>query len=212
MTRLRAAAIIAFCLHLLAGASMALVLRNGLETNPNFQERLTFIVNHNMLWIGAWLTWTAAAIAILNFYIAFSSAHQAGNLAVLLATAGIAADISAQAIEIGVLPAIAERVISTNVGIDLFVSFHRTAVMMSGYVANGLYSLSALILVWSGRRAYPVWVSSAGIATGCLGIALSAAALANSASGMFWTNVLLVPCLLFWLAGVGFAHKVPHLR
>jgi hypothetical protein len=198
---------IAFGLHLLAGAAMALVLRNGLETNPNFQDRLTFIVNHNALWIGAWLTWTAAAIAILYFYIAFSSGHRVGNLAVMLAAAGIAADLAAQAIEIGVLPAIAERLIQTNVGIDLFMAFHRTAVMMSGYVANGLYSLSALILAWTARRAYPLWVSAAGLATGCFGIALSAAALADSVSGMFWTNVLLVPCLLLWLAGIAVAEK-----
>src|SRR2546422_7335852 len=121
LNRLRSAAIIAFWLHLLAGASMALVLRRGLETNPNFQDRLAFIVNQRALWIAGWLTWTAAAIA---------------------------ADLSGQAIEIGVLPGLAARV-------DFFTAFHRTAVMMSGYVANGMYSLSALVLSWSTRRSYP---------------------------------------------------------
>ena len=73
---------------------------------------------------------------------------------------------------------------------------------MSGYVANGLYSFSALILAWSTRQAYPVWVWVSGVAVGCFGFMLSAAALVNSTAGMFWSNVVLVPSILFWLAGV----------
>ena len=79
MNRLRRAAIVAFFVHLLAGASMALVLRRGLETNPEFQDRLSFLVNHRMLWDFGWLTWTAAALAILYFYIAFAAAHQTAD-------------------------------------------------------------------------------------------------------------------------------------
>lgn len=85
---------------------------------------------------------------------------------------------------------------------DLFLILHRTAVFLSGYVANGLYSLSALILAWSTRGAYPLWVWIAGVATGCFGFMLSAAAPMDSEAGMFSTNVLLVPALLSWLAGV----------
>src|SRR2546423_9105036 len=114
LTLLRHAAIAAFWIHLLAGALMALVLRHGLETNPNLQNRLTFIVNQRGLWIGAWLTWTAAAVAILYFYTTFSSAHRLGRLAVLLTAMGIAADLSGQVIEIGVLPGIAQRVLGLS--------------------------------------------------------------------------------------------------
>src|SRR5262245_13841896 len=101
---------------------MALVLRLGLETNSNFQNRLAFIVDQRSLWTFAWTTWTAAAVAILYFYYCFASAHQTGQLAVLLTAAAIAMDVSAHAIEIGVLPAIAERVVKTNVDINLFVA------------------------------------------------------------------------------------------
>jgi hypothetical protein len=202
VTQLRTAATIAFWLHLLAGVSMAVVLRRGLETNPDFQDRLAFIINQRALWTCAWLTWMAAAVAILYFYMTFSSAHQLGGFSVLLATAGFAADLPAQAIEIGVLPGLAGSIASVNAGTDLFVALHRTAVMMSGCIANGLYSVSAFILAWGARRVYPVWVSSSGIATACFGVALSAAALLDSTSGMFWTNVFLVPSILLWLAGV----------
>ena len=188
---------------------MALVLSHGLETNPDFQNRLTFIVKHTALWTSGWLTWTAAAIAILYFYSSLASEHQTGKLAVLLAVAAIAPDLSAQAVEIGVLPAIAERVVNTGAGMDLFLALHRAAVMMSGYVANGLYSFTALSLAWGTRRAYPVWVWTAGMAAGFFGFALSTAALADSAAGMFWTNVVLVPSILLWLAGVAVRKAQP---
>ena len=195
MRRLRRTATIAFCLHLLAAGAMALILRNGLETNPNFLNRVSFIVDHGALWSFAWLTWTAAAIAILCFYAAFTSFHQTGEIALWLTIAAIGPDLCAQAIEIGALPQIATRA-------DLFVTLHRIAILMSGFVANGLYSASALILTWMTRRVYPGWMSVAGIATGLSGFALSAAAIVNSADGMLWTNVVLLPCLLVWLAGV----------
>jgi len=179
---------------------MAVVLRQGLETNPDLPDRLSFLVNHRTLWTLGWLTWTAAAIAILYFYIALAAAHAstpALRLAVLLTAAAIAPDLSAQAIEIGVLPDIAQ-----GAELDRFLLLHRTAVLMSGYVANGLYSLSALILAWCTRQVYPVWVWLAGIAVGCFGFMLSAAVLMNSTAGMFWSNVVLVPAILVWLAGV----------
>src|SRR4051812_2543018 len=174
---------------------MALILRNGLETNSDFQDRLAFIINHRGLWTAGWLTWTAAATAILYFYIVFSSTHRAGKLAVILTVAAIAADLSGQVIEVGVLPSITDR-------IDLFTAFHRTAVMLSGCIGNGLYSVSALILAWAARAAYPRWVWAAGLMTGCIGLVLSIAVIANSTAGMFWSNVILVPCLLLWLVGV----------
>ena len=209
MSRLQRPAIVAFCIHLLAGAAMAAILRHGLETNPDLQSRLGFLVDHRVLWTLGWLTWTAAAIAILYFYIAFAAGHSedtsstpALRLAVLLTAAAIAPDLSAQAIEIGVLPDLA--------GLndpDRFVLFHRTAVLMSGYVANGLYSLSALILAWSTRNAYRPWIWLAGLAVGCFGFLLSAAALMNSPAGMFWSNVVLVPAILVWLGGVALRKK-----
>jgi hypothetical protein len=204
LNRLRTAALIALVVHLVAAVAMFFILRHGLETNPNFQDRLRYIVNERGWWVFGWLTWTAAAVAILYFYSAFAEVHRPGRLAVMLTAAGIAADLSGQAIEIGVLPAIAQRVMETNVGIDLFVSLHRTAVMLSGYVGNGLYSMSALILVWSTRRFYAVWLWSIGLGVGTVGLILSIAVLFDSVAGMFWTNVLLLPTLLVWLAGVAF--------
>jgi len=193
LKRLRRAAIVAFIVHLLAGGSMALILRRGLDTNPDFQDRLSFLINHRAIWTLGWLTWTAAALAILYFYAVFAAEHRV-RFAVLLTVAAIAPDLSAQAIEVGVLPGLPSR--------ELFLALHRVAVVMSGGVANGLYSATALILACSARNAYPSWIWMMGVAVGFFGFMLSFAALVDSVSGMFWTNVLLVPAILIWLAGV----------
>jgi len=210
LNRLRLAAIVAFCLHLVAGLAMMVVLRHGLETNPDLRGRLTFLATHRTLWSFAWLTWTAAALSILYFYMTFAETHDtAGSsrvplrLAVLLTTAALAPDLAAQAIEIGVLPPLAFHALSSMDRLDLFLVLHRTAVMLSGYLANGLYSLSALFLAWSTRPQYSAWVWLSGLAAGFSGFLLSAAALMDSTAGMFWSNVVLVPSILLWLAGVG---------
>ena len=203
MIALRRAALTAFCVHAVAGAAMALVLRRGLDTNPDLRDRFDFLVNHRTLWTAGWLTWTAAAIAILYFYVTFAAAHRndkntlALRLGVLLTAAAIAPDLSAQAIEVGLLPDLAQRA-----DVDHFILLNRAATLLSGLAANGLYSLSALILAWTTRGAYPRWVVSAGLVVALSGFWLSAAALIHSVDGMFWSNVVLVPGILIWLFGV----------
>src|SRR5262249_1728406 len=129
------------------------------------------------------------------------------RLAILLTVAGVGADLAGQAIEIGVLPRLAYQASNTNAAAELFLTLDRVAVMLSGYVGNGLYSVTAMLLAWSARHAYPAWVSSTGIAVGVFGIALSAATLLDSVAGMFWINVFLVPSILLWLGGVAICKR-----
>jgi hypothetical protein len=121
VNRLRRAAVIAFVTHLTAGIAMAAILSRGLETNANFASRLAFIVNHQRWWTFGWLTWTVAAISVLYFYETFASTHGIERFAVLLTAAAVVADISAQAIEIGVLPGVALRVVRAEAPSDLFL-------------------------------------------------------------------------------------------
>jgi hypothetical protein len=209
VTRLRRAALFALALHLIAGVLMALVLRQGLETNPDLHDRMTFIVSHRVIWSFAWFSWTASALAILYFYISFAAVPERSKMpfAVMLTIAAIGPDLAAQTIEIGMLPPLADRLLQTNAVPDLFLQMHRIAVLLSGYLANGLYSLTALMLTWSARHNYPRVVSFLGTLVGISGLALSAAALANSEEGMFWCNVVLVPAILLWLTGCAIAAK-----
>ncbi len=203
-SRLSRAAWLAFAVHLIAGLAMALILRHGLETNADLTDRLRFVARHRLLWTVGWLSWTAAAFTILNFYALFAAAHRSRGVspaplrtAVLLTIVAVAADWTAQAIEIFVLPGLARTGNAVS-----FLSWHRAAVVLTGLLANGLYTISALLLVWTSRRAYPRWIQAAGFGVVVGGSILSAAALADSAAGMLFANVALVPCLLGWLAGV----------
>ena len=221
--QLRFAASLALVSHLIAGLAMALVLRHGLETNPSFPERLGFLANHTALWVAAWLTWNVAALSILYFYFSFSRMYENQEqsnasllrLAVLLSTAGIAADMAAEAIEMGVLPDLAilalketSKELLIQPATQLFLTVHRVDVMLTGYLANGLYSISALLLAWQTRHSYHACVWMTGIGVGVFGLVLSASVLIQSIDGMFWSNVLLVPSIVIWLGGIAVtSHK-----
>ena len=123
--------------------------------------------------------------------------------------AALAPDLSSQAIEIGVLPTLASQALGPHGSPEIFLHLHRIAVLLSGYLANGLYSTSALILAWSARHIYPAWITAAGLAVAAFGFALSVAALMDSVAGMFWTNVFLVPSLLLWLGALAIIPPMP---
>ncbi len=216
--RLRVAARLALATHLLAGVAMATILRHGLETNPVLGDRVRFIADHVVLWRVAWLSWSVAAVSILYFFASFVSAHgtppvdpaSGRGLVLMLAVVAVSTDLTAEVIEIGVAPGLARQAVAEMAGTDashstatLFATFHRTSVMLSGFLANGLYSVIALVLTVVGRREYPKWVSWAGVGVGVAGILLSVACLMDSVGGMVWSNVALLPLLLVWLAGIG---------
>jgi hypothetical protein len=209
--RLSLAAWIALGAHLAAGLATAFILRPGLETNPDLPSRLRYIADNEALWIAGWLVWNAAALSILYFYACFVAAHDGGQpeslvlrLGLLLSVAGIVPDLTAEAIEMGLLPRLAEQALDekSSSNAALFLAVHRGAVMATGYVANGLYSLSALLLVWSTRGSYTKWIVGSGLIVAAAGLFLSAAVLADSVQGMVAAHFVLVPALLLWQAGV----------
>jgi predicted DCC family thiol-disulfide oxidoreductase YuxK len=210
--RLSRATFIALALHLVAGLAMALVLARGLETNADILERLRFLAEHAGAWRAAWLTWNVAALSIIYFYASFARAHDENGapmrVAVLLGAAGVIADLSAEAIEMIAAPGLAARVLAEPGALSIFLSTHRRAVLLTGFLANGLYTAAAVLLCWFARHAYPRWVLAAGMGVGASGTWLSAAALMNSVEGMLWSNAVLIPCIVFWLAGVAAAASV----
>ncbi len=227
--RLARAALLSLGAHLAAGLAMAFILRHGLETNPDLADRMRFLANNRGAWTAAWLTWSLAALSILYFCRCFVAAHRdlakpgpraqgtALDWAVPLAMAAVCADLAAQVMELTAVPYLAgvgfnlwrDGVPAPQAG-AVFLAWHRKAVLLTGFLANGLYTLMAGLLAWSGRFNYPRWVGAAGVCVVVSGTALSAAALAGSASGMFWSNVVLVPSILAWQAGVAMTAADPR--
>lgn len=201
--RLERAAWLSLGVHLIAGLAMALVLRWGLETNPDLGMRLRFLTERTWLWRAAWGTWNIAALSIIWFFYAFARALPAGlsRAALRIGFAAVALDLSAEAIEMWHLPGLAADALAGQ-GVGAFHAAHRAAVLLTGFGANGLYTLASVILVWSSRTAFPRWTKIPGWGVGAAGAALSWAAWTGSTAGMFWTNVFLVPCITAWQLGV----------
>ena len=199
--RLRSAAWISLVVHGVAGALMALVLWRGLATNPDLADRLAFLDGRRWQWRAAWATWNAAALSILWFYRCFARREAASGLArwvMPLTLTAVAADLSAEAIYMWVVPGLPA---------DGLLAWDRRAVLLTGFFANGLYTGVAGLLAWAARARYAAWVAAAGAAVVVAGTTLSAAALSGSVSGMFWANVLLVPAIVAWQLGVAAGAK-----
>lgn len=202
--RLRIAAWTALGVHFVAGVALALVLRHGLETNADLADRLAFIVRRRSLWTAAWATWNVAAASILYLFYALWKAHggAACRLAVAVSAAGAAADLTAEAIEMFVLPPLAARGLVDPAAAVVFLKTHRQAVLLTGGLANGLYTASTWLVVLSTWSRYRALTRAAGVGVGLAGAALSAAAVMGSVSGLMWTNAVLLPCLVMWQAGI----------
>lgn len=197
--RLRDACVIAAAVHLVAGLAMALVLRHGLQSNPDLADRMRFLVERRGLWTAAWLSWNAAALSILWFFACVAEARPCAltRFALALAAAGVAGDLSAETIEMALAPTLAAAGRASEL-----LTADRAAVLLTGTLANGLYtaaSLAALAALWKDSTTL---VRAAGVVVGLSGVWLSAAALADSTWGMLASNVLLVPAILAWQLGL----------
>jgi len=205
--RLRTAAWAAAATHLVAGVAMVCVLRKGLATNPDLVSRLQFITKQPVLWTMAWLCWNAAALTILYFFVCLFRVNESDHgrllFPVMLVTAAVAVDLSAEAIAMGVWPEVAARGLRAgSTAMGQFEVLDRTVTMLTGYLANGLYALATMLVVWPTRSDYPRAVWLAGLGVGGAGVALSVAALYDSVPALVWSNALLVPCIVVWQIGV----------
>jgi hypothetical protein len=219
--RLSNAAVLALAIHLIAGICMVAILRNGLSTADTFEHRLEYLCQHRLAWTLGWLPWNAAAISILYFYHCFSEAHgtlhqstkQVLRFAVLLAAAGVPADLSAECMQMTILPELARNVL-THAGAqtDLFLTINRISVMLTGYLANALYTLAWAVMLFVTRKEYTAAVQVIGWLAVLGGICLSCACLLDSVPAMFWSTVLLVPALLLWLLAVSIDSHRDHPR
>jgi hypothetical protein len=194
------AAMLAFVTHALAGALLALVLRHGLASEPDLAARVSFVASHAWAWRLSWLAWSAAALAIFLLSVRLARA-QLGSArsavvaaAPLLVACAVAADLSGQVQAIVLLPEHAQAAEPAR-----FASIERLVTLLSGVLANGLYTLGIVLLAWGARDWLPRWASLAAAVVGVSGAALSGSAGAGFAQGVFWSTAALMPALLAWL-------------
>ncbi len=209
-TRLKIAALSALAAHLIAGLAMAFVLRHGLESNLDLAGRLAFLAGRRMLWVTSWVTWNLAALSILYFFYALRRVHnnKACSVAAVIAGFGVVADLTAETIEMFVLPPIASRAILHAPATVEFLHTHRFAVLLTGGLANGLYTAATWLVVISTWCRYQGVTRISGLWVGIAGIAVSLTALAGSTQGLVWANAALVLCIVAWQTCIAFdAHR-----
>lgn len=194
------AAYVAAAANLAAGLAMLLLLRPGLAVpGASVEARLEFVRGHLAAWRIGWLVWHLAAIALLAFLVGLASRLRASapilsRLAPLCAAAGLAADLGAQSISMGVSPTLdAAR----------FEIVESASSVLTGYLGNGLYTLAGAMLTWAGRRELPRGLVGLGAVAWAAGFGLSAASLVGSPRGQMVSTAVLMPAFVLWTALVG---------
>ena len=192
---LRRAAYAAAVLNLIAPLATLTLLRSGMPLPGNtLADRMAYVSSHTGAWRAGWLVWHAAAIALLVFYLAlalrwWTRAPLRCGLALLCAGAGMAVDLGAQAVYIGVAPALEG---------GAYAVVERAAIVLTGYFGNGMYTLAGVLLVWAGATELPRRLVLLSAPVWAAGAALSAASLLDSATGQFWSTAVLLPALALW--------------
>jgi hypothetical protein len=199
----RAAARVAYfaaVLNLAAGLAMLFVLRPGLPVPGSTPSgRLGFIKRNPALWWSGWILWHAAAVSLvlLLVILAWRFGRRApirAAIAVIVAVAGLAADLSTEAFLMGAPQSLDERA---------FVFAEAGALVVNGYLANGLYTLAGILLTWAGARELPRPVLLLSVVVWGAGLVLAGASLSRSSAGQVWSGAILMSSFVLWAALVG---------
>jgi hypothetical protein len=192
----RKAAFLAAVANALAGAAILFVLRLGLPPR-GLSVRSAFISSHQVVWRLGWLGWNVAAITLLGLFLALASRWREAplfcGLAIVAATAGLAADLGAEGLLAGFTG-------STLHDISLVQS---EALLLTGYVGNGLYTVAGILLTAAGRKELPTGLLALAGLVWAAGLWLSAATLVGSSSGEAASTGILMASFVLWAALLG---------
>ena len=193
----RKVAFLAAVANALAGAVMLFVLRLGLPPRA-LLVRSAFISSHQVVWRLGWFGWSVAAITLLGLFLAFASRWRKEapflcGLAIVVATAGLAADLGAEGLLAGFTG-------STLHDLSLVQS---EALLLTGYVGNGLYTVAGILLTAAGRKELTAGLLALGSLVWVAGLWLSAATLLGSTTGEAVSSGILMASFVLWAALLG---------
>ena len=173
---------------------LALVLAPGTTLIPSVDERVRYISEHLVAWRIGWMVWMVAAVTLVWFYVWWRARVNGPHVALLIALAGIAADWTA---ELALIIA----------GADGHAAVAPAAFVLTGAVANGLYTVAGIVLTLATRlgpiaRAYAVLMWAAG-AFLSIGAAIDAPLITALATG--WLFALFIPWCVWLRSRVPYA-------
>ena len=182
-------------------AAVGVWLRGGLPfEGVDLSLRASYILRHKYCWTAGWLLAGVGAVLVVNLFFVLASRWQTRGrgkcrLAMILATAGLGADLSGLGLWIVVAPGL------DAAGLGLV---ERIAGALSLFVAKILYSSAGVFLVLSGRKelspsllwlSFGVWLS---------GFWVAAATLCECRPAQLWGLGTLVILFVVWSALLGF--------
>ena len=173
--------------NLVAIVAMATVLTPGTTLFPE-ASRAAYVTENAVLWRLGWSTWVIAAISLLVFYRWWERRIDAGMAPLWVAAAAFAADMIAESTLIVLVPDRPELA--------------RPSFLITGGVANGLYTLAGMLLTRATpgiRGGFALWtwtMWSAGIALSLVTLLEMPLAIAAVSAALF---ALFIP----WCVAMG---------
>jgi hypothetical protein len=161
------------------GLVVALIgMRPGSVVVP-LEARMVYLAGEPPAWAWGWGIWMLCSLLLVAWLTALRGLlperSAAARLALLLAAAGMAADLLCDVIQIAVLPPVAAKGAT-----DLFVALERLAFTGGATVANGLYTAAVLLMTLTLAGTAGVAARWAGFATVAAGSAMAVAGLLPS--------------------------------
>lgn len=174
----RLALFVAVALNLIPLAFTGLFLAPGTVAGGSDTDRMRFIAAHQGLWVTGWSLWMGGSMGLLlsiwTISRAFAHRTRAVELmrfAVPLAIVAATVDIVGDALQVGVLPPIAERYVALAAtgaapATEAFL-FHlsdQLIMVLSGIVRNTGYGIAGVLVTVALARAmsFPVWITVLG--------------------------------------------------
>jgi hypothetical protein len=193
--------------HAFGLIAMALILRQGMLTEPDAFRRATYIATHSTLWAVGWGTWMLSAVSLVAFYAWWGSrlvSPLAATAGVLLAALGSVCDLTGESLSVLTLverspSALADPMLWDRGG---FESRERVITLLTAGAANGLYTLGGAVLMLRTTN-LPRRVRLAMWGTWIAGGAMTLAAIFGHVAGMVAATTVLFPLLIAWAAWMG---------
>ena len=182
-------------LNVLGAFVLGFLLAPGTEANEDAVSRKQFITDNLTLWRAGWSIWIAADLSLIAFF-AWWGRRVSRSIAVwalAVAAVGIVVDFVSLSLIIGWLPRDMESIMDT-------------CGILSGGIANGLFSLAGAILIVADKKLLP-WLRGWGAAVWLAGFALTVAALLDSVTGKVVTTAIIFTLFCPWVAVMGWKAK-----
>jgi len=170
---------------------MLLVLRGGTEAEPSLVARMAYVHTHAAAWRAGFAVWMAAGVSVLALYAWWAGAVRNRRLAaaaLVTAAAGLACDLSGEALYMGWLPLLAHDP-------PRFDHVQRLGTVLTSVFANGFYTAAGMMLTL-GTPGLPRAVRALAWVVWMAGIALSICGAMGWATGLVAASGVLFPALV----------------